>query len=178
MDIEQQEDRINEHRKAQAEFIKPNRSIDEATLKKIQTKSKSKLKLKIDKFFKITERGSSIKQEFVGGLVNFLVLSYILVVIPGIFSGVGGAGLWKALFVATILTTIISTIAMALSANLPIVMAPGIGLASYVFYGRSNVCNYYGYWFAKKNSKCYSSSYKIGDTCGSRFVCFGNRNEW
>lgn len=88
-------------------------------------------KTKVDKFFKISERGSSIKQEFIGGLVNFLVMSYVLVVIPGIFSGVGGDGLWKALFVATILTTILSTIGMAFSANLPIAMAPGIGLASY-----------------------------------------------
>lgn len=88
-------------------------------------------KARVDYFFKISQRGSSVKQEFIGGLINFLVLSYVLVVIPGIFSGVGGEGLWKALFVATIITTIFSTVAMAFSANLPIAMAPGIGLASY-----------------------------------------------
>lgn len=131
MNIEQQEDKASEYKEEKSGVVEPDVYVDGGESKAIQTKCKNKIKLKIDKFFKITERGSSIKQEFIGGLVNFLVLSYILVVIPGIFGGVGGAGLWKALFVATILTTIISTIAMALSANLPIVMAPGIGLASY-----------------------------------------------
>ncbi len=99
----------------------------------ITTPPKNKgFKTKLDNLFKMTQRGSSIKREFLGGLVNFLVLSYIMIVIPGIFSGVGDTGLWKALFVATILTTIISTISMAFYANLPIVLAPGIGLASYV----------------------------------------------
>ncbi len=87
---------------------------------------------KIDKFFKISERGSSFKKEFLGGLVNFMVISYIMVVIPGLFSGVGGEGLWKALFVATILTTILSTLCMALWVNLPIILAPGIGVASFI----------------------------------------------
>ncbi|MBQ9786127.1 MAG: NCS2 family permease, partial [Clostridia bacterium] len=88
-------------------------------------------KSRVDNFFKISERKSSFKQEFIGGLVNFLVLSYTLIVIPGLFSGVGGEALWKALFVATILSSIIATLSMALYANLPVVLAPGIGLCSY-----------------------------------------------
>lgn len=99
---------------------------------KVKGFKRTRMGAKIDNFFKISERGSSIKQEFIGGLVNFLVLSYVLVVIPGIFGSVGGEGLWRALFVATIITTIVSTICMAFHANLPIVMAPGIGLASYM----------------------------------------------
>lgn len=95
-------------------------------------KTKNGFGYKLDKFFKITERGSSVKQEFTGGLVNFLVLSYMLVVIPGLFNGIDGGSLWKALFVATILTTIIATICMALYVNLPIILAPGIGLVSYI----------------------------------------------
>lgn len=97
-----------------------------------QSKTKSGFGCKLDKFFKLTERGTNVKQEFVGGLVNFLVLSYILVVIPSLFNAVEGGTLWKGLFVATILTTVIATICMALYANLPIILAPGIGLASYV----------------------------------------------
>ena len=87
---------------------------------------------KLDNYFKMSKRGSSIKQEFIGGLVNFLVLSYILVVIPGLFNGISTETMWRALFLATILTTVISTICMAFCANLPIVLAPGIGLTSYV----------------------------------------------
>jgi hypothetical protein len=48
-------------------------------------KPKGKFLLWLDKFFKVSERGSSIRQELIGGAVNFLVLSYILVVIPGLF---------------------------------------------------------------------------------------------
>ncbi len=95
-------------------------------------KTKNGFGYKLDKFFKLTERGSSVKQEFTGGLVNFLVLSYMLVVIPGLFNGIDGGSLWKALFVATILTTIIATVCMALYVNLPIILAPGIGLVSYI----------------------------------------------
>ncbi len=87
---------------------------------------------KMDKFFKISERGSSFKQEALGGFINFLVVSYILVVIPGLFDRVNGGTLWKALFLATIFTIVISTLCMALFANLPIVLAPGIGLCSYI----------------------------------------------
>lgn len=94
-------------------------------------KKQRQLTTKVDKFFKISERKSSIKQEFFAGFINFLVLSYILVVIPGLYTGVGGEQLWRAIFLATILTTIISTVCMALYANLPLVLAPGIGLASY-----------------------------------------------
>lgn len=95
-------------------------------------KTKNGFGYKLDKFFKLTERGSSVKQEFTGGIVNFLVLSYMLVVIPGLFNGIDGGSLWKALFVATILTTIIATVCMALYVNLPIILAPGIGLVSYI----------------------------------------------
>ncbi len=93
---------------------------------------KHSFKQKIDDFFKISQRGSSFKKEFIGGLVNFMVISYIMVVIPGLFSGIGGEGLWKALFVATILTTVLATLYMALWANLPVILAPGIGVASFI----------------------------------------------
>lgn len=95
-------------------------------------KQKTKFAQKLDKKFKFTERGSSIKQEFFAGFVNFLVLSYIMVVIPSLFTGIGGEGFWKAIFLATILTAIIVTTLSAFYSNLPIVLAPGIGLVSYL----------------------------------------------
>ena len=97
----------------------------------VQIKKQRQLTYRLDSFFKISARNSSIKQELFAGFINFLVLSYILVVIPGLYTGVGGEQLWKAIFLATILTTIITTVCMALYANLPIVLAPGIGLVSY-----------------------------------------------
>ena len=121
-----QSDEINEE-------IKIDIENDENNLENNKNnKKKSVFLQKVDKFFKISERESSFKKEFLGGLVNFMVISYIMVVIPGLFSGVGAEGLWKALFVATIRTTILATLCMALWANLPIILAPGIGVASFV----------------------------------------------
>lgn len=107
-----------------------NAIFDETETKIVPKKSKS-LNYRLDKFFGYGARGSSIKQEFMGGLVNFLVLSYILVVIPGLFNTIGTDSLWRALFLSTILTTVVSTVCMSLYANLPITLAPGIGLCSY-----------------------------------------------
>ncbi len=95
-------------------------------------KKKYKLSYNLDRFFHFSQRGSSVKQEFYAGFINFLVLSYIMVVIPGLYSNIGSSEMWKAIFVATILVTIIMTVCSALYSNLPIVLAPGIGIVSYM----------------------------------------------
>lgn len=95
-------------------------------------KKKYKLSYNLDRFFHFSSRGSSVKQEFYAGFINFLVLSYIMVVIPALFSNIGSTEMWKAVFVATILVTIITTTCSALYSNLPIVLAPGIGIVSYM----------------------------------------------
>lgn len=87
---------------------------------------------KLDKFFKLTERNGSLKGEFIGGIVNFLVVSYIMVVIPSILAGSGSETLWKALFLATIICVVVSSISIGIFANLPLVYAPGIGICSYM----------------------------------------------
>lgn len=122
-----QNDSANENQKeTQNDNIQNEQNTANVSIKK-----QRQLTYKLDKFFKISERNSSIKQEFFAGFINFLVLSYILVVIPGLYTGVGGEELWKAIFLATIITTIMATVCMSLYANLPLVLAPGIGLASY-----------------------------------------------
>jgi len=105
---------------------------NEKTEQDVNNKPKSKFEQKLDKKFLFTQRGSSVKQEFFAGFVNFLVLSYIMVVIPSLFTGIGGEGFWKAIFLATILTAIVITTISAFYSNLPIVLAPGIGLVSYL----------------------------------------------
>ena len=124
------ENKIQNTPEKDVENLESSNSLSDNTTSK--EKTKNGFGYKLDKFFKLTERGSSVKQEFTGGIVNFLVLSYMLVVIPGLFNGIDGGSLWKALFVATILTTIIATVCMALYVNLPIILAPGIGLVSYI----------------------------------------------
>lgn len=108
-------------------------SVDHMPSNNTNNKNKSKKFWgKVDNFFKISERGSTFGRELFGGIINFLVISYILVVIPGLFNNVDGGTLWKALFLATIFTIVIATLSMAFFVNLPIILAPGIGLCSYV----------------------------------------------
>jgi AGZA family xanthine/uracil permease-like MFS transporter len=83
----------------------------------------------LDRFFRLTESGTDIRTEFVAGLTTFLTMVYIVVVNPVILAN---AGMDKgAVFVATCLAAAISTLIMALYANYPIALAPGMGLNAF-----------------------------------------------
>ncbi|PKK93374.1 MAG: NCS2 family permease [Tenericutes bacterium HGW-Tenericutes-6] len=87
---------------------------------------------KLNKFFKIEERKSSIKIELLGGLTTFLTMAYILFVNPAIMSAYGGIDInTGAVFLATALAAGLATIAMGLFAKLPIALAPGMGLNAF-----------------------------------------------
>lgn len=88
----------------------------------------------IKKFFKFEERGATFRAEIIGGIVTFLAMSYILVVNPGIASGLwsGQAGIpYGGVFFATVVGAFIATMVMALLANLPIGLAPGMGVNAF-----------------------------------------------
>ncbi|VBB48605.1 conserved membrane hypothetical protein [uncultured Paludibacter sp.] len=79
-----------------------------------------------EKIFKIKERKSSIRQEFIGGLVTFLTMAYIIFVNPNILSA---SGMDKnALITVTCIAAIIGTLLVGFWANVPFAMAPGMGL--------------------------------------------------
>ena len=81
---------------------------------------------RIKKFFKIEERGSSIRTELIGGLVTFLAMAYILAVNPNIL---GAAGMPAGgVFIATAIASAVATLIMGLYANYPIALAPGMGI--------------------------------------------------
>ena len=86
---------------------------------------------KLDKFFKISERNSNTKAEIIGGIVNFMVICYVMVVIPGMIGGSNQA-LWNGIFFSTILSTIIVTTTIGFTGNVPLVYAPGLGISSYM----------------------------------------------
>lgn len=92
----------------------------------------------MDKFFKLQERGSTVSREIVGGITTFLAMSYILAVNPGILSGVfanAETGLaWGSVFTATAVSAAIATLVMAFCANLPVALAPGLGLNAFFTY--------------------------------------------
>ena len=86
----------------------------------------------LDKFFKISENGSSVRTEVLAGLTTFLTMAYIMFVNPSIL---GDAGMPKgAVFVATCLIAALGSTVMALYANYPIAIAPGMGLNAYFAY--------------------------------------------
>lgn len=94
----------------------------------------------LEKTFKLSENNTTIRKEFLAGLITFLTMSYILIVNPSILSTTGMDK--DALFTATALATIFATLMMALYAKLPIAQAPGMGLNAFFAF---TVCGVMGY---------------------------------
>src|SRR5499427_2487427 len=83
----------------------------------------------LDRYFGLSESGSDVRTEFVAGITTFLTMVYIVFVNPTIL---GNAGMDKgAVFVATCIAAAVSTLVMALYANYPIALAPGMGLNAF-----------------------------------------------
>jgi AGZA family xanthine/uracil permease-like MFS transporter len=85
---------------------------------------------RLDRFFKISERGSTPRREVLGGTTTFLTMSYILFVNPAILSAAGLP--FTAVAVATALAAAVATLAMGLIANYPFALASGLGLNAVV----------------------------------------------
>ncbi|MGO1369011.1 MAG: NCS2 family permease [Senegalia sp. (in: firmicutes)] len=83
-------------------------------------------------YFKIKERNSTIKTEITAGITTFMTMAYILIVNP-ITLGETGMDV-NALFTATALSSIVGTLVMALYANMPFALAPGMGLNAFFAY--------------------------------------------
>src|SRR3974390_1083635 len=83
----------------------------------------------VERLFGVGKAGSSLRTEFVAGLTTFLTMVYIVFVNPQIL---GNTGMDKgAVFVATCIAAAVSTLVMALYANYPIALAPGMGLNAF-----------------------------------------------
>lgn len=89
----------------------------------------------MDKFFKITEHGSTVKTEIVAGITTFFAMAYIVLVNPNQIIGFtpGLENIWNAVYVASILAAGIGTLLMALYAKMPFALACGMGLNSFFF---------------------------------------------
>ena len=83
----------------------------------------------MEKFFKLQENKTTVKTEILAGITTFMTMAYILAVNPDILSA---AGMDKhGVFVATVLASVIGTAVMALVANYPFALAPGMGLNAF-----------------------------------------------
>ena len=86
----------------------------------------------LDRYFHITERGSTVRTEVMAGVTTFLTMAYILFVNPAIL-GLGGDGLaFDQVLTVTALVAGVMTIAMGLVANYPFALAAGLGLNAFV----------------------------------------------
>ena len=85
-----------------------------------------------ERVFKLNEHNTNVRTEMVAGMTTFLSMAYIMFVNPSIL---GDAGMPKgAVFVATCLIAALGSTIMALYANYPIALAPGMGLNAYFAY--------------------------------------------
>jgi len=83
----------------------------------------------LDRWFELTANGTTVRTELIAGVTTFLTMVYIVFVNPTIL---GNAGMDKgAVFVATCIAAAVSTMVMALYANYPIALAPGMGLNAF-----------------------------------------------
>ena len=107
----------------------------------------------MDKFFKISERGSTFRAEIVGGITTFFAMAYIIFVNPSTlcvnladaanpFYPAMPGELWAPVLVATCVSAAIGCCLTALLANVPFAQAPGMGLNAFFTY---TVCLGMGY---------------------------------
>ncbi len=83
----------------------------------------------MDKFFKLRENGTTVSREIIAGITTFLAMAYILAVNPKML-GQTGMG-FEPVFTATAISSAVATLVMAFAANLPVALAPGMGLNAF-----------------------------------------------
>jgi AGZA family xanthine/uracil permease-like MFS transporter len=86
----------------------------------------------IDRYFRLSENHTTVRQELLGGLTTFVTMAYIIVVNPQILSQAGMPP--EGVLFATCLSAAVATLVMGLAANYPIVLAPGMSLNAYFTY--------------------------------------------
>lgn len=94
----------------------------------------------VEKLFKLKENKTNVKTEVLAGITTFMTMAYILAVNPSILSASGMDA--SAVLMATALASFIGTMMMALMANYPFALAPGMGLNAYFAF---TVCGSMGY---------------------------------
>jgi AGZA family xanthine/uracil permease-like MFS transporter len=86
----------------------------------------------IQRIFKLKQRNTDVKTEFIAGFTTFMTMAYVLAVVPSILSKTGMPK--ESLFTSVVLMCMFSTFLMGVYANLPFALAPGIGLCAFFTY--------------------------------------------
>lgn len=105
----------------------------------------------MEKFFKIRERGTTVKTEFIAGMTVFFSMVYILIVNANMFADPFGDGSnplgvsYGAIYIATAISAVVGTVLAGFLANLPLAQASGMGLNAFFVY---TVCIGFGLSYA------------------------------
>jgi AGZA family xanthine/uracil permease-like MFS transporter len=94
----------------------------------------------LEQMFKLKENNTDVRTEVIAGVTTFMTMAYILAVNPSMLAAAGMDA--TAVLIATCLASFVGTLAMALLANYPFALAPGMGLNAYFAY---TVCGAMGY---------------------------------
>jgi adenine/guanine/hypoxanthine permease len=86
----------------------------------------------LDRYFKLKENHTSVKQELLAGVTTFVTMAYLVVVNPQILSQAGMPA--DGVVFATCLSSAVATLVRGLYANYPIALAPGMSLNAYFTY--------------------------------------------
>jgi AGZA family xanthine/uracil permease-like MFS transporter len=85
----------------------------------------------MESIFKLKQNGTTVRREILAGVTTFLTMAYILAVNPGMLGLIGDGMTPGAVFTATAISSAIATLCMAFMANLPVALAPGMGLNAF-----------------------------------------------
>jgi AGZA family xanthine/uracil permease-like MFS transporter len=86
----------------------------------------------MEEYFKLKENDTNVSTEIMAGFTTFFAMSYIIFVNPAVLSATGMPS--QAVFLATIIASVIGTLFMGLFANVPYALAPGMGLNAFFTY--------------------------------------------
>ncbi len=95
-----------------------------------------------ERLFKLSENRTNKRTEITAGITSFMTVSYILALAPNIltnFKTEGGQELWNAIFMATCIASAIGMICVALIANKPFIIGPGIGPNTFFAFVCANI---------------------------------------
>ena len=105
----------------------------------------------MEQFFKLKERGTSVRTEMIAGMTTFFAMVYILMVNANMFANPFGDGsnplgvTYSAIYIATAISAIVGTTLAGFMSNLPLAMASGMGLNAFFVY---TVCIGFGLFIA------------------------------
>ena len=104
----------------------------------------------MEKLFNLSGNGTTVRTEIVAGLTTFMTMAYIIALNPNLLTGFDvGSSLWNGVFLATCIASGLGTICMALLANKPFAMAPGMGLNSFFAVVATNIVAITGFSYVE-----------------------------